>query len=229
MYPKGPWPPVLTDADEAMSGALRAQGLDVDSETIHQEFKGRLSEYYARRNQDLFETTYTSVLRSLLADKGYLHVHDQVIRNALDAMYAVTQSNWVLEDDAIPTLKSLEARGYRLGIVSNAGDNNDVIQLVEGFGIDVYFDFVLTSAACSYRKPHPRIFEIALAHWEMSPRSIAMVGDTLEADIVGAKRLGIFSIWITRRIEMLIKNQVDIQPDATIAMLSELPELLNNL
>ena len=74
-------------------------------------------------------------------------------------------------------------------------------ELVENFGIRSHFDFVLTSAACFYRKPHARAFEIALAQWSIPPEDAVMVGDSLEADIFGAKNLGMQAIWITRRAQ----------------------------
>jgi HAD superfamily hydrolase (TIGR01662 family) len=229
MYPRAPWPPVLAQANQALSDALCGQIPGLDCADIAREFNSRLTEYYTQRDQDLFETTYMSVLRELLDHIGYQNVPDKVLRSALDAMYAVTQSNWLLEEDALPTLKALEASGYRMGIVSNAGDNQDVFQLVNRFGIEIYFDFILTSAACSYRKPHTRIFEVALAHWKMPTHEAAMIGDTLEADILGANRAGLYSIWISRRAQTEPgQDRADIQPAATIHSLSELPSLLEN-
>ncbi len=96
-------------------------------------------------------------------------------------------------------LAALQAKGIRLGLVSNAGDSQDVFQLVEKFEIRRYFDFILTSADCGYRKPHPAIFKLALAHWGYMPDEVAMVGDKLEADVHGARPLGIYAIWIKRR------------------------------
>lgn len=101
--------------------------------------------------------------------------------------------------------------------------------MVERFNIEIFFDFILTSAACSYRKPHPRIFEVALAHWKISPQDAAMVGDDLDANISGANGVGIFSILITNGSLKAGGNSHHIQPDATISTLSELPGLLNNL
>lgn len=72
---------------------------------------------------------------------------------------------------------------------------------------------------------------MALAHWGTLPAHAAMVGDTLGADILGAKNAGIFSIWITRRADNPA-NQAHldtIQPDAQIAALDELPGLLQEL
>jgi FMN phosphatase YigB (HAD superfamily) len=58
-----------------------------------------------------------------------------------------------------------------------------------------------------------------------------MVGDKLSADILGASKAGLYSIWITRRAD-IPANQAfaaEIIPDATIATLSELPGLLEYL
>jgi putative hydrolase of the HAD superfamily len=226
MHARHPWPPVMARANRALAEALCAQGLELDCENLHLEFEDRLNDYYISRDENLFETTYLFTLRSMLAEKGYPKVPESVMRTALDAMYQVTQSNWVLEEDTLPTLRKLEAGGYRLGILSNAGDNDDVYQLARKFGIEPFFDFILTSAACSYRKPHPRIFELALGNWKLKPYEAAMVGDTLEADIQGANQVGIYSVWINRRVVRPAEGEEDILPRATINTLSELPNLL---
>jgi len=147
----------------------------------------------------------------------------------LDRLFAVTQANWALESDARSTLKILQSSGYRLGLVSNAGDNQDVFQLVERFKIEPYFDFILTSAACSYRKPHPRIFELALVHWHIPASETAMVGDTLEADVLGAQKAGLYSIWITRRANLKSEDVLRIQPDLSLPTLAGIPPALKAL
>jgi HAD superfamily hydrolase (TIGR01662 family) len=141
----------------------------------------------------------------------------------------VTQKNWALEDDAISTLVVLRENGYNLGIVSNAGDDTDVQQLAQGFGITKYFDFILTSAACSYRKPHPRIFELALSNWYCPPEEAVMIGDNLDADIKGAKEAGLYCVWISRRADPKTDDQMQIEPDDSITTLSELPQILDEL
>ncbi|HEU4745626.1 MAG TPA: HAD family hydrolase, partial [Anaerolineales bacterium] len=163
MYERASWEAVTARADEALTNYLRAQGLELNLSTFPREFRTRLRKYFSRREQDLLETTYSFVLYDVLKDKGYGDVPESIVRNGLDQLFAITQTNWVLEDDALPTLQKLEADGYRMGLISNAGDDQDVQQLARRFGIDRYFDFILTSAACSYRKPHRRIFELALS------------------------------------------------------------------
>ena len=58
-----------------------------------------------------------------------------------------------------------------------------------------------------------------------------MVGDTLNADILGANNAGLFSIWINRRVDIsgLSQEEKNIRPDATISSLAELPPLLDKL
>ena len=123
----------------------------------------------------------------------------------------------------------LEADGYRMGLISNAGDDQDVQQLARRFGIAQYFDFILTSAACSYRKPHRRIFELALSNWYFLPSEAVMVGDNLDADIRGAQSVGLFAVWISRRAGQRIEEQLSIKPDASLSTLYELPPFLDQL
>ena len=229
MYARNPWPPIEARADLTFAQSLREQGVDIDPPVFVREFRSRLKEYYIEREENLFETTYLFVARELLQEKGYGSLTEAVLRYALDRLFAVTQANWVLEPDARSTLRTLEAGGYRLGLVSNAGDNQDVYQLVERFRIDRFFDFILTSAACSYRKPHPRIFELALAHWRIPAAETAMVGDMLEADILGAQKVGLFSIWITRRANLKSEDVLRIQPDLSLPTLADIPSALKDI
>jgi HAD superfamily hydrolase (TIGR01662 family) len=219
----------MSQGDEALTRFLIDQGMELNLSTFPVEFRRRLGEYFSQREKDLLETSYTFVLIELLKDKGYTNLPDDLLRKALDSLFALTQNNWMLEEDALPTLKKLEKNGYRMGLISNAGDDQDVHQLVRRFGISSYFDFILTSAACSYRKPHPRIFELAIANWYFHPSETVMVGDNLDADIRGAKNAGLYAVWISRRAGSSSEDQPRVQPDATISTLGELPAVLDFL
>jgi len=229
MYGSSAWEPVIAQADEALTNHLIAQGMELNLSTFPSQFRKRLDEYFKQREHDLLETTYTFVLRELLKEKGYEDVDNETLRNALNALFAITQTNWELEEDAVPTLKKLVESGYRLGIISNAGDDADVQQLARKFGITQFFDFILTSAACSYRKPHERIFELGLANWYCPPNEAVMVGDNLDADVRGAQNAGIYGIWLHRRADPKTEDRKRILPDASLSLLSELPAALDRL
>ena len=190
MHAREEWDLILERADLTLGEKLLEQNIKLNPKI----FRARPQEYHEQRDKDFQETTYHFVLHELLKELGDAEVAEPVLRSALDAMYSVTQTNWQLEDDTVVTLQKLKSKNYRLGIFSNAGDDKDVQELIENFGIRSYFDFVLTSAACFYRKPHPRAFEIALAHWQILPNEAVMIGDSLEADIDGAKKLNMPTI-----------------------------------
>jgi len=147
----------------------------------------------------------------------------------LEALYTVTQQNWYLEEDALSTLETLKSRGYRLGLISNTSDDLNVQGIVSRWGLRPYFETIVTSAALGIRKPDVRIFQVALDHFQVQSAEAAMVGDTLEADVLGANRLGIYSIWITRRINLPEDGELAIEPQAVVSALGQIPGLLTEV
>jgi len=225
MHAHSEWGPIHERADKALVRNLHEHKIALDSRV----FRKQLHEYYSQRDHDLVETTYHLVLRELLNELGHGEVPESVLRSALDALYSVTQPNWVLEVDTLATLQQLQSEDFHLGILSNAGDDKDVKELIEGFGIRQLFDFVLTSAACYYRKPHPRSFELALAQWNIAPAEAVMIGDSLEADILGAQNIGMLAVWITRRAEFTEEDLQRIKPNFSVRKLSELLPTLERI
>lgn len=62
------------------------------------------------------------------------------------------------------------------------------------FGLDEYFDYVVTSEEASHDKPDPRPFDLALQKLGIPAQSIWMIGDSAENDMVGAGRLGMTKV-----------------------------------
>ncbi len=227
----GDYARMTIEADKALVASLVQSGLGLDSDRFRRDFRSRLSDYHSEREIDFIEHTTKRLLQELLAEYGYAEVPDRVLEESLKNLYKVSQAKWVPEDDTLPTLQRLHRSGLRLGVISNAGDDADVQQLVDKAGIRTYLDFVLSSAVHGVRKPDTTIFKQALDNWGFRPAEVAMVGDTLEADILGANRAGIFSIWLTRRADTPANqaNHKTIMPDAVIDSLAELPTLLATL
>ena len=191
-------------------------------------FTGRVSAFLAGGDPDFIEVTSAYFLKTLLAEAGYPSVPEAVIHKALKVKFSISQEHWKLEDDAILTLESLKRHGLRMGLVSNAGDTQDVETLIDQHRLRPFFEQVVISARVGFRKPNPGIFLLALDHFKTAPEAVVMVGDTLGADILGAQNAGIPSIWITRRAERSDNraHEDTIRPDAVISSLSELPQLL---
>ncbi|MCS7207672.1 MAG: HAD family hydrolase [Dehalococcoidia bacterium] len=94
--------------------------------------------------------------------------------------------------EAMPLLQSLRGR-VRLGILSNA----DVDFFYPLLARQVFpVDIALCSEEARAYKPHPRPFQVALAWLGLTPREVLFVGDSLEEDIQGAKRVGLRTLWL---------------------------------
>ncbi len=229
IYPQNDWPPVLADSVQALTQTLIDNHVDIDAHRFAQEFHLRLDQYYRRREKSLREESTFNMLQDLIKEKGSRNAPDPVLRTALNAKYSVTQQNWYIEPDAHATLQTLKKKGFKLALLSNAGDDADVQALLNQHNLKDYFNFIRTSAACGYRKPHPFMFQEAMQALRLHAKDCAMIGDTLNADILGANKLGIYSVWINRRVSASVGEIKQYAPCATIESLSELPDLINNL
>lgn len=231
LYFEGDWAEVFSRADQMMFDSLARSGLQLERQAFTATFRQRLADYHQQREVDYKEHSTHWILKDTLSAFGYPDAGEPVLRDALAALYAASQEYWVPEEDLLPTMERLTQNGYRIGLLSNAGDDRDVQKLVDKGRIRPYLEYVLTSAAGGIRKPDNRIFELAINMFGLEPDEVAMVGDTLNADILGANRMGIFSIWITRRADTPENRELreKIIPDAEIETLTELPDLLNGL
>jgi HAD superfamily hydrolase (TIGR01662 family) len=227
MYDKAPWNPIFPRADFAMRKSLEEAGYPLD-ENAYGDFNTIFDLYYHRRTDTVKEETTVQLLRELMQVQG-ASPPDPVLFAAMEAMYAITQENWYVEEDAAQTLEALKIMGYRLGMISNAADDENVQELVDKGNLRSHFEFILSSAACGIRKPDAHIFQLALDHFKVSPGKTVMIGDTLDADILGANQMGIYSIWVSRRAKDPPEGELSIQPQAVVSSLSELPELLKEL
>jgi len=102
--------------------------------------------------------------------------------------------NFTLYDDAPPVLEVLRRHRIKIGLVSNG--QRDLEEFVVHHALDV--DVAVGSAAFGRTKPHPSIFLAALERLGVEPADAAMVGDSPEDDIEGARRVGIRAVLLDR-------------------------------
>ncbi len=152
----GDWPTVFAEANQALRASLEDLGVGHFSDEFTQDFRSRIDAHHDQRELDYLESPTTAILAETLTAAGYADVPPDILQAAVDAMYRVSQAYWQLEEDAEAALQELQEMGCRLGIFSNAGDDNDVQKLVQINGLRDYFDYVLSSAGVGLRKPAPR-------------------------------------------------------------------------
>ncbi len=175
---------------------------------------------------DLLETMQQIIdsYRDFLAALGVRDYLDQMTWELLQSEHSLfAASAAMLYDDTVPTLEHLRDAGFKLAIVSNWDTPLD--PLTERLGIAHYFDIIVAShdTRVLSAKPDPHIFNYTLAAVDVSAAEAVHVGDTYEADIVGARNAGIRPILIDRDGTQTGKW------DETIRSLSELPKLLSGV
>lgn len=94
--------------------------------------------------------------------------------------------------NTIEVLEYLRPR-YRLHIITN-GFQEIQDKKLRNAQIEKYFDQVINSEMAGVKKPNPRIFELALQNAGTRAERSLMVGDSLEADIMGARAVGFHTI-----------------------------------
>lgn len=166
---------------------------------------------------NLEETTEDSLAKAM-ADyaidgepRPYIEMLDRMWRNAK------------AYPDTAPMLARIGA--LPRAVVSNA-DDAFLKEILRRNGLR--FDHVITSEAVRVYKPRARIFEVALERLRApAPEDVVHVGDSLTADVEGAQRLGMRTIWVNRA--GLARGTSDPHPDHEVRDLSALPELLSEL
>ena len=96
---------------------------------------------------------------------------------------------------------------YKLHIITN-GFQEVQEKKLRNSGIHGFFDQIIDSEMAGVKKPNPIIFNLALNKAGAKPERSLMIGDSLEADILGAKSLGFYTIHFNAHRE----NSHDLAP-----------------
>lgn len=149
---------------------------------------------------------------------SFLEVHTYVFQNYLYEYFGIelTKSHEEVEkifknaavSSEKPTkniaefLKFLDSKNIRTGVISNISFSGKLLKSI----INTYipsnkFEFIIASSEYAFRKPHRRIFELALRKANLEPRDAWYCGDNAVFDVDGAADCGIFSVWYKGAIE----------------------------
>jgi len=115
---------------------------------------------------------------------------------ALFAYFARADA-WRLYPETLEVLAALKSGDLRLGIISNF--DSRLFGLLDGLGIGAFFDPVVISTHVGAAKPDAAIFNRALSHHRLRADEALHVGDSYEADIMGAQGAGLAPVLVDRR------------------------------
>ena len=155
-----------------------------------------------------------------------LHLRPKAWEAGLAAYYAaISETVTLAKGDVAAVLAELTAEGRTLGLVSNtlwspAMHDADLAR----FGLLQYLPVRVYSYDAGVVKPHPAIYRQALDRLDLAPAEAIFVGDRLAVDIAGPQKIGMRAVLVATPFRT--EQDVEIQPDAQIASLAELPALL---
>lgn len=89
---------------------------------------------------------------------------------------------------------------YKLHIITN-GFSEVQLKKIKNSKMEHYFQTITDSEMVGVKKPNPQIFEFALQSAKASKGSSLMIGDNLEADVLGALNSGLDAIFFNVRQE----------------------------
>jgi len=192
-------------------------------------------------------TIYNSIIYSLKKHTGriyskselepYIHHHEEVYKRLashidkklfMDTYWEALDKLWhtiELYENTESVLELLKRRGYRLAIVSSAGDAKKFLRRMK---LTNYFDAVIEGPDTVEHKPSPDPVNLALKKLGAKNKQAIFVGD-LGTDIKSARAAGLrVSIGITHGMgsSSALKNS---GADYIVKKLQELPELIEKL
>jgi len=114
----------------------------------------------------------------------------------LELIFKFAAWNLELKEGITELLNYLEETGIRTAVLSNSGFSGVALEReLAHFGIRDSFEFVISTAEYCLRKPDRRIFEVALAKFNLASDEVWYVGNSFYHDVRGAYNAGLQPIW----------------------------------
>jgi len=127
----------------------------------------------------------------------------------LDALFEdylrAYRAAWRAFPDAVAVLATLRAHGFRIGVLTNGSEQQQVDKL-RVTGLYDLIDVVCTSEAIGVNKPDPRAFEALAERLGVAPSECFFVGDHPDQDVAGARAAGMSAALIDRKRETALAS-----------------------
>ena len=217
------------------------------------------SDWLLRKSNIVSEERKTAFLKNLImryfkaiqdvADGGSFRTPFDIVRNAMGDSLRDIDSNADLSfveeatqrfkalhlelsepyPGVIEMLSNLHSRGVKMGVLSNSFEGH-ATKLLEKLNLQQYFQAVVDCGIVKAYKPMSLIFERVIDDLGVSPSKTLFVGDEYYADMVGAKRVHLKTVWINSRNQsiqdMVAKYGPDSAPDYVTRSITEFADLL---
>lgn len=170
---------------------LRRLGFSVSTSRI-QTIVGHYA-YEAGSTVMNMEGEFTEILRTLRVKQCSPHQLQEIIQ----AHWRPYIQKACVRKGVKGLLKHLKKKRLKLGIVANIWSSG-MNPVLERFDLKRFFDTTVASVDVGFKKPDPKIFQMALGRLKLGPEDVIMVGDNPRTDIQAAHDIGMRTVRLMR-------------------------------
>jgi len=176
---------------EVYARAGRSQGIEADPAEMEGVFRETFRRMPSGEGAQNYEW-WQELVRRVFSEFGEIRDLDG-LRGELDAWFHSADA-YGLFPGAREAIETLQARGYRTGLISNW--ETHLRGVLVGLDLIPLLDPAIISAEVGVAKPDRGIYTAAMTAAEVAPARAVMVGDTPEADGWGAVKAGMHAVLI---------------------------------
>ncbi len=195
------------------------QGLRTDAGALHDAFFARMRAMQQESGETWPEINMMRIFQSVLGDLGY-RGPDQFCIQVAQLFRALSMRHFEPFSDTLPALQSLRER-FKLGLISDA-QRIFIEPEMEKAGLAGFFDAQIISSDYGFRKPDPRLFNMALEALGVAAEESVYIGDNAYRDVCGAQSAGLCSILVQRHEAFDEENRRNCRPDMILNTLDEI-------
>lgn len=174
-------------------------------EQILDRIKKLNAEIYPQKNEKHFEVSWIAFNRLIF---DYFNLSIPISHEEGEFEFWKRSYEWEPAPNIQKTLEALKQMEIKIGIVSNIAFSGKTLEYeLKKHDLLNYFDFVIASSDYGFRKPHPFIFNLAISRLNTFPNETWFIGDNIECDINGSKKVGM------KALQYIGKNREIILPD----------------
>jgi putative hydrolase of the HAD superfamily len=148
---------------------------------------------------------WKEIVHRVFTEVGMVENFDQFFDEVYEKFRG--SEGWVLFPETLDVLESLKDQGLKLGVVSNF--DSRIYSVLDSLGIRRFFDAITLSSETGFCKPHPEIFEAAVAQLGVPASRTLLIGDSPYDDVEAAIRAGLSAILIDRTGRHASKQHLD--------------------
>ena len=201
------------------------QGYPVDYEAFREAYLVVSKRQNEIANVNWEEFDHEERLSDTLKAIGFQH---EDLKDVVSRLWETYLLEWpkdsVPYEETMPLLDYLMDR-YKLGLVTNFVDGPTARNVIEKYRFDEIFDVIVVSGEEGYRKPKRTLFDKALSGLKSQPEHSVMIGDTLIADVVGPKEIGMKAILVDVEGN---KKESHYFADAVVSNIGEVKTIITN-